>query len=308
MKITRIKILFTIFIFSAAVPSTMQVMRIVSVSAKDKATSKEQKITTTSSSGLSKEEFERRVQIVERLVQKVDLAKKELLAKLDKQELIEGFLEKHYLTSLEPKSVQKVCDALKALDVPDFVIEKILILGKDCKDHERYNFAWTDWVGCIPYAIVIDNEFLAKHSPFQQQFTFFHEGGHVKAASLGEAEDDNGELNEVIAEVYALAALTRMANKDNLKDLAERLHVASCSMERPGVYFNSQELVYYAGKFFAAQQRGEELDVPTYARKIVADRKKDGYEQEVEQGAKKLFDSTRDNADESSTRMVQKKK
>jgi len=119
--------------------------------------------------------------------------------------------------------------------------------------------------------------------PFiEKMFVFLHEGGHVKAHLSGIS--GSIELNEAIADLYALNAYVKLHGKECFRDLIE--------YDRPLPYLNPLELIYYSDKLLLAQQKGDKIDVISYARKVVAERKKDGYKGEVMQGAKKLLNLT----------------
>ncbi len=234
--------------------------------------------------------------------------RRKFLAKVDTGELIHEPFGKYYLTSLKQKLVQEVRDALRVLDISDSFIEKIPTLGMKYIDEKKGNVtaAVARKINFFPISasgknqssttagILINTEVIPQSSPFMRKFHFLHEGGHVRADFLGESEFNNNpealELNEVLAEVYALVALTKVTEKDDYKHFIENL----CMIGSPRPYFSPRELVYYGEQFFVAKLRKEKLDMPTYARKIIADRKKNGYERKIGLGAKKLLCSTQE--------------
>ena len=210
-----------------------------------------------------------------------DIMRNVLLAKVDKPEPFCLAGEQFCLTFPKPELVTEVRDALKSLDIPDSLIEKILILGstKHKTDYSRRTLFSKNCVGRtmsvnigsshVPFAILIDTEFLVEASSLSKKFQLLHEGGHVKAYYEG-VNVDNGELNEVIADTYALATITRRLKEKDLQVLVRKLNKERLC---PHPYLNAQELVYHAEKLRAAQQEGDSVNVIAYAQKIVADRK-----------------------------------
>ena len=98
---------------------------------------------------------------------------------------------------------------------------------------------------------------------------------------------DNKEAQEVTADISAIAAWTRLTEKKNFQDFNPKFYLSN----RPRPYLSSHEFVYHTKELFDIQQGGNKLDVITYSRNIISDRKKDGYEQEITQKAEKLLGS-----------------
>ncbi len=94
-------------------------------------------------------------------------------------------------------------------------------------------------------------------------------------------------VRQVTADTLALAVLTRLTKKNDFKNLTKNLHLVRLQKPR----LSSEELVYHGEKIFNIQQKGSKLNVLTYARKIVADREKDGYKERITAGAKRLLGS-----------------
>ena len=228
-----------------------------------------------------------------------DNKRREFLAKIDKQELIHDL--KYYLTSLKPELVQEVRGALKLLDISDSLIEEIPILGVKHIDNDyRVRSLAQTVIDCIPpiltphnkarsfivKAILINTEALLQKPSFYKKFVFLHEGGHIKECCSG-VNPGEEPVNEVTADTLALAVLTRLTKKNDFKNLTKNLHLVRLQKPR----LSSEELVYHGEKIFNIQQKGSKLNVLTYARKIVADREKDGYEERITAGAKRLLGS-----------------
>lgn len=305
MKTTRIKILFTVWILSA---TALSVMQVDSKEAAEKwyCLDKEFEKNFGGAKWYWVHEF-----LSKKFEKEINDRKRKLLTKVEKKELFERFNgQKRYLTFLDSAFVEEVRDELRALDIPDSLIDRILILGtsdsnKDIIQDETLSliekililgknymkkdgllarvYSFFSIATTIPYAILVDTKFLAKSSPLEKKFVFLHEGGHVKSYYLGVNEDNNRELDEVMADIYALASLISGWTKGRLQSLA-------CLGDWPYPYLSSKELVYHGEKLFDIQQRGNKVDVPTYARKIITDRKKDDYEERITQGAKKLLE------------------
>ena len=233
--------------------------------------------------------------VAKHLEKLVDDQRGKLLAKVDKQELVDGgSLGKFYLTSLKPELVQEACDALKSLDISDFFIKKILILGEkyvDDKDRKtigaevlRISFVRNKGRSFVPSAILINTELESRVPSFtKRRFHFLHEAGHVRAYCSGIG--DNKETQEVIADIFAIAALTRLTEKKNFRDFNPKF----CLFGRPRPYLGSHEFVYHTKELFDVQQGGNKLNVIIYGQKIVSDREKDGYEQKITQKVEKLL-------------------
>jgi len=281
MKTTRIKIFFTLLLFSAVVPSMVQAGKIMAFCCRWKR-------------------FETIVRtcLKESLKKDVNDLGRALLAKVDTQEpqeLADGSLV--LLTSLNDAEKEKVHKAFDLLEIPKSLAKHILILGMKHTDYSRQNFSIGEvWVyggfesilytsGCfVPYAIMLDTRFLARASDAVIEFTIIHEVGHVKA-SFEDIWQSNKELNEVIADCYALDPFVRRKNKDQLKNLGRASFFVP---DRPETCLSSEELVYYGDELFGIRRKGNKFDVLAYARKIVTDRKKDGYKERIEREARKL--------------------
>jgi len=232
------------------------------------------------------------------LERSADDRKKELLAKVDKGELISGSSiwalsgGPYCLTFLNLKEMKKFSKAFDLLKVPKSSAEKILILDMRYRDYsekkERYlaaTFCKYNRTHVVPYSIIIDTKFLEKGSFFAQEFCITHEVGHIKAYYEGLLIGDE-ELNEVAADIYALNVfISRREKKNQLFDFVSEPYVIAKSSPP---YLSPQELVYHGEQLFAAQEKGDKPDVLTYARKIVADRKKSGYEERIAQKARRL--------------------
>lgn len=289
MKTTRIKVLFIILLFSAAVPSEMQASAESSCNFLKKNPIVVAAIVGCGLGYLAWKCFEKMEKRAYRRIQQVlekgeDDGRRELLTKVDAQELFSdpSSNNEYYLTSLKPELVQEVRDALKSLDIPNSLVEKMLILGStkhrtDCsRDRDMGNTVSVHFrSNYVPYAVLIDTEFLVEATPFCKKFSFLHEGGHVKAFCTGVYGDE--ELNELIADTYALDVFVRQGKKDQLRDLSHDRFMIT--RKRP--YLSAQELVYHGEKIFDIQQKGGKLNVLSYARKIITDRKEDSYEQKI---------------------------
>ena len=318
MKAVRIKILFMIFLFSAAVPSATQAMgseALKAVSSIAKWTGSNVKnccnylkkpsntavVAIWSLFSYFAWQNSKKIWNGYKLSNEMSGCGRELLAKVDTGELIEDPLDGKYCFTLPDQSLlEKVHNALRCLDIEDFFIKKILILGKKCKEgdpNKKYFLGETKFTdeSCLPYAILIDNQLLAKGSSIGQEFIYLREGGHVKARCLGGWSLD-GELGEVTADIFALDALIKQKKKDELPSLSQDVFIGT----RPRPYLSLRELVYYGEKIFDIQQRGDKLDFLSYAQKIVADREKDGYKQKIVEKTNCYFalsDGTRNKVD-----------
>ncbi len=234
-----------------------------------------------------------------RMEKRADDRRKELLAKIDTGELLKNDGRPYRLTSLNPEVVEKVHKSLDLLKIPKSLAEKILILGIEYEDYpEGEEISRARALGIhinethvVPYAIRIDTKFLKEASSLVQEHYFDHEAGHVKAYYEGYLVGDE-EQNEVLADIYALNAfVSRRKKKNQLFDLvSDPYMVAKPSMvtQSKGPYLSPQEWVYYEEKLSDMQQSGQKLNAPIYMQKIVADRKKSDYKEQVEQRAKEL--------------------
>ncbi len=214
-----------------------------------------------------------------------------LLSFVDKAKLASISLGKFYLTTLKPELKQEIHTALKLLDIPGSSINKLLILGSKEEGPEKIQFAAITYPivdSCYPlfvkpYAILVDTDWAEQASSSRRKYTFLHEAGHVK--HFLEKEYFSPELNEVIAEIYALTTLVKNLKKEELLALCKEKSIFS--LDRP--YLDKFEFTYYASQLRTAQQKDETIDVFAFAEKIIADRKKDGYEERINQKAATLY-------------------
>ncbi len=349
MKTVRVKILFTIFLFSAIVPSATQAMggealkvgsdmvKWIESNAKNFCNSSKTRAVVVGlvvggvffklgwkcGEWLDYHKLEREAERV------ADNYRKEFLAKVDTGELVEiSHGRSCRFTFLNSAEEEKVRKSLGLLKIPKFLAEKILILGMEYEDYSgnegitraRVWSAPINETHSIPYAITIDTKFLKEASFLVQEFVFDHEVGHVKAFYDGLGGDE--EQNEVVADICALRSfVSERKKKDQLSDLvSDPYMIAKPSMvtQPKGPYLSSQESLFYGEEIFNAQQRNDavnrylsssvpvchgeeifgiqqrnnEVDPLTYARKIIAARKKDGYRERIEREAEKLFAPT----------------
>ena len=212
--------------------------------------------------------------------------KGELLAKVDTNKIVvDSHGGQNRLVSLKPEEIREVHEAFELLEIPKFLAKKILVLGvESVKQAKRRIAGLTCGVGYngfyyIPYAVLFDAKYLATLSPLVKKIALLHEGGHVVSNCAGVCRG-NKELLEVTADTFALAALTRQINKDQLWNLT-----LSPGPNRPKPHFNQQELFYYGKKMLTCKQKKvNRSDVLSFARKIITDRKKNGYEEKIAQG------------------------
>ncbi len=302
MKTTRTKILFMVLFFSAVVPFVMQagldrtlgseVLKIAANSSYNFLSKHSYVVSFIVGGGFAYLALELSKKMKKRagyhkLEREADDKRRELSAKVDTQELIEDpQYGGYYLTSLEQASKEEIHNALKFLDLPDSLIEKMILVGKKSKEKIDYSRS-KEWVACaphvsnefdsVPYAVIFDTNFLESASPLVKGFYFLHEGGHVAADYEGVSTNDKS--NEVIADIFALDAFIKKGKKNQLRNLANSPFV----MARPDYYLSAKELIYYGEEIFDIQQEGGKLDPSAYARKISIARKKDGYKEEMTQ-------------------------
>jgi len=301
MKIVRIKILFTIFLFLATVPSVTQAMEGKALTigstmlswtgsnAKNfynflKKPSNAAMVAGGCLCSYSAWRLSKITWFFYKLYNEVNDCRRELLAKIDTGELIEDPLgEKYCLTSPDQSLVEKIRNALRYLDIPDFFIEKILILGKEYKEgdpNKRYFLEETKFTHefYLPYAILIDNKFLTEDSSIGQEFIYLRAGWCFKDSKVFFLDESfDKKLAAVAADIFALDALIRQKKKNELPNLSQDVFIGT----RPRPYLSLRELVYYGEKIFDIQQRGSEVDPLTYAQEVIAERKKDGYKQKI---------------------------
>ncbi len=220
-----------------------------------------------------------------KLERAVKTKRDDLLAKLDGKELINDSKNDPYrLTCLKIEWKQDVRNVLKDFAVPGSLVDKILILGQKYEKQyssnplqERTN--GRTWVhGGITAAITLNAELFEKRFHWDKIYTIYHEAGHAAAYHFGIAKPNNKELNELIAECYALRAFVRNGYKDKLGDLSSS----------PNPYLNFEELVYYGNDVSLIQREGGEVDPLAYAGEIFHARQEKNYEKKVREAVDKL--------------------
>ncbi len=255
----------------------------------------------------------------------VDRGRKKMLAAVDKQILFHEDCGNgnFYLVTLEPALEENVRFALELTGAPKF-IEKMPILGMKFIGGTGIKLQTEAVIPhdkdiIIPLAMLINPERFSKHLAWEDKykhsdpvdnlffytilFDLFREGGHIKAYSSGVLFKDNGdvdeELNIVVADTYGLAATTKLlaqikggGEEERRKHFSENSDLCGLFYldgrgTKTNPYLNCYELVYYAKQLWEAQLKGGNFDALAYARKIIADRKKDGYGQRIMKEAKK---------------------
>ncbi len=203
--------------------------------------------------------------------------KNELLAVVDKPKLFSNKVddEKYFIVSLESVLVQEIYDALRSLGIDNYFINNLLILGATGMSYNAYVATF----GKKPYAIIINSDYIKGASSFNRKFTLLHEAGHVKHMLERSEICGDYEFGEVVADVYALSVLAVDVEKENYDCLPQ------CQFP----YLSPDELIFYAHELKKMKQKNGFVDVIAYAKKIVADRKKIGYDQIIMQEVERLL-------------------
>lgn len=317
MKSSQLKILFTALIFSTLVSSEVQA-GLLDFSRKNPGrfvTSMTAALGLGFTFGYFREkqlEKRKRREAFRTLEEEVEKRKKELLAKIETQEsYTDSSGDECYVTSLEPGLKQEVCDALKDLGIPKSFIQEILIVGKRYKEEigfpqgKEINLAHASWSSNesdhIPYAIIIDEDFLENSSPLDKEFLLLHEGGHFAAVSKGIRSSDGAELNEIAADICALNAFIKKGKKDQLRNLT-----CGFRSKMPECYLDGQELIYHGNEIFH-RQKNDIFDPVAYALEVYAERNKEGYKQRVKKEVDKLLNKHMPDFSSDSVKIVKKR-